>query len=463
VGDQKAGAELTQFPDIRVRAVALVVVVAFLTGSGLVLDRAVGPKGPSEGAASAGPSGALFCPHGGHPGWEGWVVVTNPGDRRVRVRLTQLGKRGKRSVATFVVGPLRQVYRQVVTDDPADATEVEYFGGWVGAAAILATGSRSGLAAERCEQAAHRSWSVLDVPTATDHSSYLVVMNPFDVSAEFDVVLRTEKRVVAAGALTPYVLAPQHSVGIRVNDFVLQDPDEQSVTARVIQRMGRVIAGGLELSAAGIRAEVGIPAPSTRWVLPAGGDTGNRELVVLNNGGSRADLSAVAEGGTVQHLVSGPEGYSVGPGEVKTFQPERVKNSGLLVTASNDQPILAALRLDGSSGDSATLIGSPVTSRRWLVLPALPPSDGHSFLLVQNPGRGPVTVTFRLIGADGPAPPLRQRTILSGRTIRITVPPQTEVPLSVLVSARGGTIVAAAASYSLDRTGYAATLGLPMK
>jgi hypothetical protein len=463
VGDQEAGSKLTEFPGIRVRAVALVVVAAFLTGSGLVLDRAVGPKGPSEAASSAGPSGALFCPHGGHAGWEGWVVVTNPGARRVRVRLTQLGKEGKRSVATFVVGALRQVYRQVAADDPADATEVEYFGGWVGAAAILATGSRSGLAAERCEQAAHRNWSVLDVPTATDQASYLVVMNPFDAPAEFDVVLRTEKREVAAGALSPYVLAPQHSVGIRLNDFLLQDPDEESLIARVIQRMGRVIAGGLELSAAGIRAEVGIPAPGTRWLLPGGGDTGTRDLVVLNNGRSRADLSAVAEGATVQRLVSGPEGFSVGPGEVKTFQPERVKDSGLLVAASNDQPILAALRLGGPAGDSATLIGSSTTSMRWLVLPVLPPSDGRSFLLVQNPGREHVTVTFQLIGSDGPAAPLRQRTILSGRTIRITLPSQVGRPVSVLVSARGGTIVAAAASYSLDRTGYAATLGLPMK
>jgi len=288
-------------------------------------------------------------------------------------------------------------------------------------------------------------------------------MNPFDASAEFDVVLRTEKREVAAGALSPYVLAPQHSVGIPVNDFLLQDPDEESLTARVIQRMGRVIAGGLELSGAGIRAEVGIAAPGTRWVIPAGGDVGNRDLVVLNNGDSRADLSAVAEGATVQRLVSGPEGFSVGPGEVMTFQPDRVKDSGLLVAASNDRPILAALRLNGPAGDSATLIGSSTTSRRWLVLPALTPSNGRSFLLVQNPGREQVKVTFRLIGGDGPVASLRQRTILSGRTIRITLPSQAGRPVSVLVSARGGTIVAAAASYSLDRTGYAATLGLPMK
>lgn len=453
---------MTDLSGIRVRAVVLVSVAAVLTGSGLLLDRAVGPKGAPEGVSSSGPTGAFFCPHGGHAGWQGWVVVTNPGARRVRVRVTQLGTDGKRSVTTFALGSFRQAYRQVSADDPADSTAVEFFGGWVGAAAVLQTGSAGGMAAERCEQAAHRSWSVLDVPTSADQSSYLVVMNPFDEPAEFDVVLKTERREVAAGALSPYVLAARHSVGIPVNDFLLQDPDEETLTARVLQRKGRVISGGLEVSPAGIRAEVGAPVGATRWVIPAGADVGTRDLLVANHGDSRADFSASAEAATVQRLVSGPEGFSVGPDEVKTFQPERVKDSGLLVAASNDRPIVASLRLTGSRGDSATINGSSITAARWLVLPTLPPSGGRSFLFVQNPGRRQVEVSFRLIGNDGPAAPIRQRTILPGRTIRIGLPFQGG-PLSALVSARGGTIVAAVASYSVDRTGYAATLGLPMK
>lgn len=455
--------EAHRLPGIRVRAVALLVAVAFLTGSGLVLDRAVGPRGAAAGAPSAGPSGALFCPHGGHSGWQGWVVVTNPGQRRVRVRLTQLGKDGTRSVSTFAVGALRQVYREVSADDPADATQVEYFGGVVGAAAIVATVAPGGLAAERCEQAAHRNWFVMDVPTGAGQTSYLVVMNPFDEPAEFDVVLRTEKRVVAAGPLSPFVLAPRHSVGIPVNDFLLQGPGEESLTARVIQRMGRVVAGGLALSIGGIRIEAGVPGAGTRWLIPAGADVGARHLVVLNDGASRADLSAVAEGPKVQRLVSGPEGFSVGPAEVKTFRTERVKDAGLLVAASNGRPMIAGLRLTGPGGDSAMLNGSTITAGRWLVMPALPPSGGRSFLLLQNPGRGRVEVSFRLIGSDRPPPAsIRQRTIPPGRTIRITLPSQGGRPVSALVSARGGTIVAAAVSYSPDRTGYAATLGLPM-
>jgi hypothetical protein len=53
--------------------------------------------------------------------------------------------------------------------------------------------------------------------------------------------------------------------------------------------------------------------------------------------------------------------------------------------------------------------------------------------------------------------------VLSGRTMRLALPLQGGRPVSVLVEANGGTIVAAAASYSTGRTAYAATLGLPMK
>jgi hypothetical protein len=445
------------------RAVAVVIVAAVLVATGLVLDEVVGPKGPALAIPSAGVSGALFCPHGGQAGSQGWVVVANPGPRRVRIRLTQLTEDGKRSVASFGVGAQRQVYRQVSADDPADATEVEYFGGWVGAAAIVAKNGSGGIAAERCESASHRNSFVLDLPTGSNQASYLVVMNPFDESAEFDVRLRTEQREVAAGALTPYVLPPQHSVGIPIDRYLLLGPGEQSLTAQVTQRMGRVVAGGLETSAAGIRAEVAIPAAQTSWIVPAGGDSGTRQLVVLNNGDSRADLSAVAEGPSAQRLVSGPEGLTVGPGEVKTFSPERMKDAGLLVDSTNGRPILVAVRLTGPRGDSAIVSGTSTTARRWLVLPALPPVEGRSIVLVQNPGRSRVEVSFQLFGSDGSAASIRSRSIPPGRTIKVILPNQGGRPVSTVVTARGGTVVAAIASYFSDRAGYAATLGLPMK
>lgn len=451
-------------PD-RVQGAAVVLVVAVLVASGLLLDRVVGPNAAAEGSSAGVHSGALFCPHGGHHGWHGWVVITNPGQRPVRVRLTELAKNGSLLAGTFTVPALRQVYREVSADDPADATEVEYFGGDVGAAAIVeSAGAPGGVAAERCEHSGHRNWFVMDVPTGQDQTSHLAVMNPFDEVAVFDVVLRTEKRKVEPGPLSPYVLAPHHSVGIPLNDYLLLGSDEDSLIAQVTQRMGRVVPGGLTVSTAGVRGEAGLPLAAPRWMLPAGADAGARRLVVLNRGSSRADLLVVAHGPKGQRLVSGAEGLSVGADGVRTFEPARLKDAGLLVEDANGRPVITALGLSGPGGDSAGLNGSPLGARRWLVMPALPPSGGKAFLLVQNPGRQQVEVSFRLIGTGGSAAAsVLPRVVLSGRTIGLTLPSQGGRPVSVLVEADGGTIVAAAASYSSGRTAYAATLGLPMK
>jgi len=452
-------------PGIGARGAAVFLAVATLVASGLVLDRAVGPKAEAEGSSAGTHSGALSCPHGGRPGWKGWVVVTNPGRRPVRIRLTELGEEGARSVRTFAIGALRQVYREVSADDPADGTEIEFFGGQVGAVAIVhSAGNPGGMAAERCEPAGRRNWFVMDVPTGQDEASHLVVMNPFDEVAEFDVVLRTEKRMVKPGPLSPYVLAPRHSVGISLNDYLLLGPDEDSLVAHVIQRMGRVVVGGLAVSAAGVRAEAGLAAAGARWVLPAAGDAGARRLMVLNRSGSRVDLSIVAHGPHGQRLVSGAEGLSLAADAVRTFEPARLKDAGLLVEDSNGRPVISAVGLTGPRGDSAGLNGSTVAARRWLVMPGLPPTGGRAYLLVQNPGRHPVEVSFRLIGA-GATPPrsILPRVVLSGRTMKLALPLQGGRPVSVLVDADGGTIVAAAASYSLGRTAYAATLGMPMK
>ena len=119
-------------PGIGARGVAVFLVVATLVASGLVLDRAVGPKAEAKGSSAGTQSGALSCPHGGRSGWQGWVVMTNPGRRPVRIRLTELGEEGARSVRTFAIGAFRQVYREVSADDPADGTQLEFFGGQVG-------------------------------------------------------------------------------------------------------------------------------------------------------------------------------------------------------------------------------------------------------------------------------------------------------------------------------------------
>src|SRR5262249_18764929 len=158
------------------------------------------------------------------------------------VRLTSLDASGSSAPATFAVPAGRQVYRSIPAGAAEAATMVEYFGGWVGAATVVQTPDGA-LATERCQSAPHPRWYLPDVTTAPGRTTYLVVMNPFDTNAEFDVAFRTEHRTVTPGSLTPQVLRPGRSVAIKVNSYVLGGPDEQTVSADVYPIIGRVVAG----------------------------------------------------------------------------------------------------------------------------------------------------------------------------------------------------------------------------
>src|SRR5207245_2780430 len=212
--------------------------------SGVGLDRALGPRAAGAGAASGAPTGAWFCPHGGSPGWSAWVVMANPGTATVSVRVTELAGGRAPSTSTLTLRPLQQVYREVSASDPADATVVEFFGGWIGASAVIRSDqSPPGVAAERCESSPRPTWYLLDEPTGPGDTSFVIVMNPFAEDAAFDLAARTESRTIAPGSLRPYVLRARSSVAVRLNDIALQAPGERTVNASVVARRGRPPVG----------------------------------------------------------------------------------------------------------------------------------------------------------------------------------------------------------------------------
>jgi len=451
---------------MRPRVVGVVLMAAAVIATGVFLDRAVGARTTGSGSVAAQSTGAWFCPHGGSPGWHGWVVVTNPGSSTVRVRLTQIALGHVRSVGTFTVGPLRQTYREVSAEDPSDVATVEYFGGWVGAAAIVRSDSPAGLAAERCEPSPRHAWFLLDQTTGADDSSFVVVMNPFAADAAFDVVMRTEQRKIAPGALSPLVLKARSSVAIPVNEYALESPGEQTVTVEVTQRIGRVVAGGFVRSAGGIRAETGSAQPAQSTLLPAASFAGQPDVILYNPQTDPADVSVLSSGRTGQRVVSGATSVSLGPDQVKTLAFADFPGTGAVVRSDNKQPVVAAMRVTGQQGDPATVVGLTDAAKSWLVMPSTPPAGGRAFLVIQNPGRTGLKVSVSLIGPDG--------TIVSSRFSAVLVPPGKTTslglaglakggPLSAVVRGQGGTFVAAMASYGRGGVGYAVTLGLPMK
>ncbi len=441
----------------------MAILAAVMGASGVFLDRSGIDRSPvGEGASFR--TGAWFCPHGGSAGWRGWIVLANPGDRAVRVRATSITSTGAPQVSSFSVGPHRQLYREVPAAEPGAATQVEYFGGWVGVAALTATGAdRPAIAAQRCAGAPHGEWFLLDAPTARDQTAYVVVMNPFAAAAAVDVVLRTEERIVAPGTLTPLVVPAGRSIGISLNDFVILGFGERTLAVQVVPKVGRVVVGGLDVSPGSVRSEIGLPGPQMGWSFAAKG-IGGWTIPSLSPGPVGAELSFVAQSPAGQQLLPDLSDVTLEPEGVRTFALDVEAQEGALVRSINGQPMVATARLAGSGDDGVTINGAARSYRRWLVLPALPPTGGTAFLVVSNPGLEAARVTVELLGEAGsvPSEELEAFTLPPGATRVWQLPGDGEgVPVTAIVRSTGASVVAGS-SGSVGEDGFAATLGVPL-
>ncbi len=447
----------------RILVVALALVV--VGGLGVFLDRTVGRSGRGAVSSAEVTSGAWFCPHGGGPSWRGWVVVANPGERPVSVRATTFGEGGLLGEQSIQVPAQTQVYRTVPVEEAGAATEIEFFGGWVGASFVLsAGGDESGVAASECQGASRDDWFVMDQPTGRSEGAYTVVMNPFFGPAEFDVVIRTPRRTVRPSVLSPYVLGPRRSVALRINRFALEAPGEETITVEINQRIGRVVAGSLGVVTDGIRTEGGV-AGQKRWLIPARA-TEPSTLLLVNPASLRAVLSVVAEDkGSEQPLFEGKR-LRIPPGGVAGEDLGAVENAALVLESRNGREVASGVVVEAGEADSAAVGGVLRAEEAWLVLPGTPPEGGRQLLILQNPARTEASVRVSFIGPDGPfdGAEVGSARVPGGRTVEIEIPTGPEGdPLTAVVETERGTVVAAQTSYSGDDTGYASSVGLPMR
>jgi hypothetical protein len=445
----------------RVLGVAMLVVL--LVASAIGLDR-IGVAAPgATAAAGTGPSGIWLCPHGGGQGWSGWVVVANPGPAAVTVRATTLGDGRSPVVATFEVGPGAIAYREVPATSPEASTAVEFFGGWVAAAATLQSiGDPAGLATERCV-GSHRTWFLPDGSTGPDRSSTVVVMNPFDADAAVDATFRTEQRELTPEALTPLVVPAHASVAVSVGDFVLLGPDEHSVSVTLGTRLGRVAAGEVGVSPGGIRGEAGSPAAMGRWTFAAGG-VDSWSIPIENPLDDPVDVSLQVEGTDGAQAVPDLQGARLESGEVRTLDVTGLGNVAAIVQAEPGGAVAAMARLT-EEDDTATVGGAARGYRAWMVLPGVPPAGGPAFVVLENPTLDDAEVALSLLGVDGPVAGqgLADVEVPASRTVVVKLPESTkDNPVAALVRASRGVVVAASTSYPAEGTGYAVTLGVPL-
>lgn len=438
----------------RARLAGAGLLAAAVVAGGLFLERGLGPRELSAGAIPAEVSGAWFCPHGGHAAWREWIVVANPTDRASDVHLVSLGR--ERPVRrTLSLPPRSQRFVEVQGDEAAASTAVEYFGSSVAAGTVVE--GEGGRAAEPCLGQAGTRWYLPEGTTLRGFDQRVVVMNPFAQEAVVSLWLTDEQGTVKPGDLSGLVLPPRRARAFDVGEFAL---GKETIAVTVDVGLGKVAAAGLGIGSSGLRAAVGVPEPSTLWVLPGAGDEAASSLTLQAPTAGAVPYRVRRQGvGEQVELVSEEE---VGGGKSETLEVD-ARGAGLVVAAEGRAPLLAGRRLAGAE-DLASVSGVSGGRPMWVALPASGPEGGEATLIVENPGDQVARVRISLLTATGAAqaPEIASLALPPGSLRAVDLASLLgEEPVSALVVAETGNVVAGQAA--AGPKGYAVALGVPLE
>jgi hypothetical protein len=383
----------------------------------------------------------------------------------VQVRVTGLSGRRPSTPQSFTVQPGAELLVHEAAEERDSASFIEYFGGWVAAGWVIhAGGGQKGVAAEPCLPRAAERWFVPDGLTTERQDAYLVIMNPFATGAIFTLTLYTQKRAITAGSWTNVVLPPRRSRAFRLNAKAL---GEGAVSTLVDVKVGRVAAASLGLTElGGIRSSIGVAgSPPERTILPAGFAQGASTLVVMNTEDARPELQATL----LSKETSQPLGSLMqNAPNTGSAQPYPLTMEGPSAIDVRSAPgVVVALRTLGVSSDQGSTAGASAPGAAWVVLPSIAGTPAHPGLILANPGDVPAVVKLSLLpSGPGTVPPPVTMTIRPGSTVAGPKLFVTAKPFAaILVTAESGTLVPAAASYSLGQDGiatYAVSLGVPI-
>ena len=375
----------------------------------------LGPREPAGASHGSAPSATWLCPHGGGRGYEGTVFLANPGATEVDARVTTMSADGVVGSSELIVPARGQVAVEVDATDRSSSTFVETFGRWVGAGWLIRGAEGDvGIGAEPCASSAGSDWVSAGASTGEGDDAFLVVMNPFDTDAVFDVALfGAERAPVRDSELTDVTVRARRSTAIELN---LYAQGEEGLGVSIGVSSGRVAASTLLVSDSdGIASVLAADAPAQRRVLLTSTGTGRSQLAVAVPTGT-ADPGAATPAppgqlgttftatlrsqdppqpaGALGEQAQEPESAVAYP--VTTTGPSAVD-----VVVREGSSMTTALRTPGAGNDAGATGGSSEAAVSWVVTPTIAGEPARPGVLVLNPQEAEVSVTLTSLPSEG--------------------------------------------------------------
>jgi hypothetical protein len=447
---------------VKGRFVLTLVVVAGVAAAGFAADR-LGPRSPGmpETPGSAG-SGAWFCPHGGGKGWRVTLEVANPGTEEVRVRTSSYGTEGETGPAKVTaIPPGSKKDLTVPASDRAASSVVEFFGGWAAAGWVAET--ETGVAAEPCMSELSDTLLMPDGTAERGENAFVVVANPFDVDAVFNVtVFEQDRDPVTLADWTGFVLRPRQAAVFHLNETSLGEP---TAAARVQVSLGRVAAASFGTAMGGsVRSAAAVLGPPPERVFLAGGpDTGESDLLVSNTTDERERFEVTVLASQDGRALT-EQARKLEPKSANEFPFVTEGPSGMRLAGLDGFGVAAVRRSFGVQADRGATAGLPEAAADWVVLPAGLEGPLEPRLVITNPGDETAEVSVTLLGEERPVQ--TEPAELSIRAGRTAVVPEDFMSRgtrsAAVVRASSGEVVPAFATYSSNRSGYAVSAGVPI-
>jgi len=407
----------------RTRRVPALAVLAAILVAGGVADRRAGPDAtlsadaissqvPVAAPASAR-SSAWYCPGAPVSGalGEGSVVVANAGGRRLTGTVTVFPDRGESRRTSIAVGPSSRTSVRLadVVLSPFASALIELDGGEAVAEAVV-TGTM-GDSVSPCASSPSDSWYFAEGVTTRDASEIVLALNPFPDDAVVDVVFSTEEGIVSPQALTGLLVRGQALTSINVGDFVQR---RESVSISLVARTGRLVVGRVQtfdgsIGRKGISVALGAAALGPVWYFPEGmvGDGQSERFHVYNPGRTEAqvEMSLALESGEAEPLrltVPRESRLTVVAAEESRI-PKGVAHA-VTVRSLEGPEVVVERSIDGAAPSLRTgvsiALGARLPARRWATAAGASDDTVDQWVVVQNPGERPASVTLSVL-ADG--------------------------------------------------------------
>jgi hypothetical protein len=401
------------------------------------------------------------------------VIVLNPGGRPITAAVTVVPSEGKRAIRRITVRPrTREVLRlQDVVKAKYAAALVDVDGG----AAIVehAVTGPLGDSAGACASAASDHWYFADGATTRDATMLLALFNPFPDNAIADLSFSTDQGRAVPRALQGLVI-PARSLVVRdIGEFVRR---RETLATSISVRSGRLVAEKVQIHSGGGRKGValvlGAPSTGSRWMFPDGYivDGLSEDIAVYNPGEREAkvDIELALEKGAVEPFqLTVPARERVTLVADKESRIPRADPHAITVVRRSGPGVVAERIFDATSPSPrigfADSLGARHTAKRWYFAAGEASTTLDEWVIVHNPGRRAVRVSFSLIAAgqglavDG----LQDVTIPAGRRQAFRIGDHVERADAPLIVDATGPVVAERGLYGVNTLGFSSTIGIP--